>query len=663
MSELQEGFVSLIHMIVLQCSCCKKLLNKHNFRLLQFIPTVQYCILFILCTFQVQAQEPRWNITKEDSVGAQKQITADTCAFEFLPAGDLLERAPGEILIPFDDMNYEDILQTENISVHHGAAGSPAHAITAIDITQNLHSTGIAWWNFYKKEITDLEFSTRKSEYTYVGYQQGPGQSNNHTQAEAKVAFAGGVYGALSYQKYGSDGIYQNQALTNSRFHLGLRWEISKKFQTQLLYLSQAFNEQVNGGVDSSGVEDIFNDPAYQLAITIPVKREKAITREHASGLKWSNLFRIGRDSTSSSLKNYIGLEIEYQVDRFKYSDPFQTANGKDSVFYGDYLNDVRGIRLSVKEKEFSPLLYYRLISDKRLPLDLKGGVAWKHRDEFIEPVRNVFGEWWIQGQCKLQFNKRITLTAGFENAIVSDFPEYQFQTEIKLEPIRGLNIDFNGFLGKTAPGFIYDALYINQLPIWNMEFQTEESKLIHLNISYTPSKSELHLDYHRWSNKITLDANAFAVQTADPITYRSISFTQGVRLGNWYNTWTFTLQEGDQPLYFLPRYAGRWHTYFEKKMFNKKLDFKSGLIGTYIPKYDAAIYWPVLGIHKNETEQLPAFPSLDVYAQFRVQGFTFFARMQNLMPYFTKQTFFSSPGYPIPENILRLGINWQMNN
>jgi hypothetical protein len=116
----------------------------------------------------------------------------------------------------------------------------------------------------------------------------------------------------------------------------------------------------------------------------------------------------------------------------------------------------------------------------------------------------------------------------------------------------------------------------------------------------------------------------------------------------------------GDEVLK-LPSFITRNTLYFEDQWFKKALFIQTGIIFKYYSKYTMNAYDPVLAeFYVQEKEEFGGYPQFDIFFNARVQQVRIFFKYENLNALFTdSNNYFSAPGYPFRDSVIRFGIVW----
>lgn len=110
-----------------------------------------------------------------------------------------------------------------------------------------------------------------------------------------------------------------------------------------------------------------------------------------------------------------------------------------------------------------------------------------------------------------------------------------------------------------------------------------------------------------------------------------------------------------------LPQFITRNTLYFEDQWFKKALFMQTGLTFKYYSEYMMNAYDPVLAeFYVQDQTELGGYPQFDLFFNTRVQQVRIFFKYENLNALFSNSNnYFSAPGYPYRDSVLRFGIVW----
>ena len=149
------------------------------------------------------------------------------------------------------------------------------------------------------------------------------------------------------------------------------------------------------------------------------------------------------------------------------------------------------------------------------------------------------------------------------------------------------------------------------------------------------------------------------------------IRYTSEFKLGNFAMTNTAQYQKvtGEEELVedsiaSLPLNVPEWNLRttlsFSRDIFQKAMFMQTGITGHYFTKYYADRYNPLLGDFSRQSDVLIGdFPRIDFFVNGKVQQTRLYLKAEHINTLFTEPNYFSAPGYPYRDFVIRFGLVW----
>ena len=225
-----------------------------------------------------------------------------------------------------------------------------------------------------------------------------------------------------------------------------------------------------------------------------------------------------------------------------------------------------------------------------------------------------------------------------------------------------------------AAPNFnfqLYQSDYVNYN--WKTQFnniKTQElgfdlwsKKIANVSFKYTGID-----DYTYFAiNASQTDADAFLrptpMQSSERVDYLKI---KAQREFNWRgfalnNTVMYQNVLSGDSVFNVPEFITRQSLYYQDHIFKNALFFQTGVNLKYFTKYNSNGYDPVLAEFYVQNEQeIGNFPMVDLFFNAKIRQTRIFVTWEHFNALFsnTKQ-YFSAPGYPYRDSLIRFGLVW----
>jgi len=225
-----------------------------------------------------------------------------------------------------------------------------------------------------------------------------------------------------------------------------------------------------------------------------------------------------------------------------------------------------------------------------------------------------------------------------------------------------------------AVPNFnfqLYQSDYINYN--WKTQFNTIKTqelgfdlwskKIANISFKYTGID-----DYTYFAiNASQTDADAFLrptpMQSSERVDYLKI---KAQREFNWRgfalnNTVMYQNVLSGDSVFNVPEFITRQSLYYQDHIFKNALFFQTGVNLKYFTKYNSNGYDPVLAEFYVQNEQeIGNFPMVDLFFNAKIRQTRIFVTWEHFNALFsnTKQ-YFSAPGYPYRDSLIRFGLVW----
>lgn len=134
----------------------------------------------------------------------------------------------------------------------------------------------------------------------------------------------------------------------------------------------------------------------------------------------------------------------------------------------------------------------------------------------------------------------------------------------------------------------------------------------------------------------------------------------------SWYLQPSVGFTSSNSNFDYVPKLDLRARAFFNKKLFKaKKLDFILGADVRYRSNYRLAQYEAGLDVYRfgntNAMNQMNL--EVDVFTGIQIDQFRFYLKLENLDYFWNPRTNLQQLGFPVPPNVIRLGLTWDFFN
>jgi hypothetical protein len=110
-----------------------------------------------------------------------------------------------------------------------------------------------------------------------------------------------------------------------------------------------------------------------------------------------------------------------------------------------------------------------------------------------------------------------------------------------------------------------------------------------------------------------------------------------------------------------VPQIVTRNSLYFQDHFFKRALFLQTGINFKYFSSYAMNAYDPVLAeFYVQNGEKMGGFPLIDIFLNAKVKQTRIYFKYEHFNSLFTsKNEYFSAPGYPYRDPVIRFGLVW----
>lgn len=524
--------------------------------------------------------------------------------------------------------------------------------------------------HFNYREIEDINYynvPTPLTElYFKTAYAQGQQLDAFFTiNTSPQFNFSVGYKGVRSLGKYQNILTSTGNLILTSTYHTK-----NKRYNIRFHMTEQDVMNQENGGLTDNSLQLFINDdPEFTDRGRLDVKFEDADNK--LEGLRFyvdHNYELISqRDSISHSVLS-IGNTLSYENKSFKYGQkaPYEgfgpsyetaglftktTLDNFNAKAYANFDNSLLG-----KITAWAGYTDYNygyntvlVLDEERIPNRLKGNLI-EAGGAYEKEYRGF----------KLSGKGAINVSGDYDGNYLQGAASYD------------LNDDYNAEASITihsvAPNFnflLYQSDYVNynwktelnNVKTQELKFELKTKKFGNASVSYTGID-----DYTYFGIKAN-ELTPSPMQASERINYLKVKAQKEFSFGRFAleNTVMYQQVLGGNDVFNVPQLITRNSLYYQDHWFSKALFMQTGVTFKYFSKYNMNAYDPVLAeFYVQNNQKLGGFPLVDIFFNAKIRQTRIFFVYENFTSLFSsKNEYFSAPGYPYRDAVLRFGLVW----
>ena len=476
---------------------------------------------------------------------------------------------------------------------------------------------------------------------------------------------------SVGYKGVRSLGNYQNILTSTGNFLFTASYHTKdKRYAIRAHMAAQDIMNQENGGLnDTSLALFMSNDSEFSNRGRLDVKFEDAANKLEGIRFYGDHYFELIRDRDSLdysvlTVGNMISFEDKFfqfgQATAFPEFGPSYVATDlftktKLEDFnvkgYADYNNSLLGkitawIGYTDLNYGYNSVL---LLDAGDIPNRIQGSmmeVGGAYEKEYQgfrlsgKGAINVAGDFegnYLQGAAGYDLNDDLKANASI--TIHSVAPNFNFQL---------YQSDYKNYNWRKN---------LNNVKTQELKFGIETKKFGNVSVSYTGID-----DYTYFGIKET-DSTPSPIQASERVNYLKIKAEKEFTFGRFAldNTVLYQHVMGGENVFNVPQLITRNSLYYQDYWFKRALFLQTGVTFQYFTKYNMNAYDPVLAEFYVQNEQeLGGFPLLDIFFNVKIRQTRVYFIYENFTALFgSKNNYFSAPGYPYRDNVLRFGLVW----
>ena len=507
---------------------------------------------------------------------------------------------------------------------------------------------------------------------------------------------------AFTYRGSRSLGKYVNFRSAYERFQFSFKYQsLNTRYSLWGHYSNQSIENQENGGIDDEGIL-LFEsgDPDFKDRSVLDVRFKSAESLLAGKRSFIDHHWNIVPPKDSVRTKFIIGHRFLDESRYYSYTDSdgsdhfgdltiafsnvndlaklTRTKNQVYTEFKTPYTGKLRAGISSLQSNYFFGLEEDEVLSDS-IPNQIKT----------TQIILN--GDWRFQWKG---FSMQANLQKSVSGSLLSDEigikAKYEFPNKTSFTAranFRNQTPDFNFQLYKS------DYLNYN----WhNPDLENQNTTHFSVNFKH-PWLGSLYAHYQLISNYTYFNTTRFEPDHEDPDVdkesilyvppsdiylaapeqannaqnYLKIRYTSEFKLGNFAMTNTAQYQKvtsesetsedlkNSQPLN-VPEWNLRTTLSFSRDIFKKAMYLQTGFTGHYFTKYFADRYNSLLGDFTRQNDVLIGdFPRIDFFVNGKVQQTRLYLKAEHINTLLENYNYFSAPGYPYRDFVIRFGLVW----
>jgi len=362
-----------------------------------------------------------------------------------------------------------------------------------------------------------------------------------------------------------------------------------------------------------------------------------------------------------------LGHQLGYHSDRYLFSD-----TSPDTSFYDlKYVTSQRGIRNFIHHQKIENdfrISTFKLRDDNgksRNQRDLlEAGLT--HTLHFVtqENEQRTLNNLFLHGRFNFNPRNRLKINTYFHYGLLANLGDYRVDGNLKYNlPTLG-SLEVGLVQQAYSPSLISNRLLLSETLVWENDFNKIFETSLKATLSIPRFELEISGQYHLINNYQYFGTDGTPQQTGTAINVGQLMVKKHFKLWKFHLDNTIILQQTTNTVLRMPKLLTKQSFYFAGFLLKRALFSHVGIDFRLNNDFRGDAYFAPTGQFQLQDESvLRAYPLLDIFVNFKVKEFRFFAKYENLTrqwyPVLAYQTYLQPERF----SFFRFGVSWRFLN
>lgn len=561
---------------------------------------------------------------------------------------------------------YNPVYRENVINSTFGNIGTAYQSFYAQPEYNELVHQGFRTFDLYRFDADDVRFYDSQSPFTTAKYVQG-GQQETMFNLAHNQNIKPGINAGIAYKRINSTGLFTRQAAQHSAVNLHFCAITSSRYSALGAVTYNAGTVQENGGLTSLG-DTLFREDIESNKTLLPVELQGAFRAHFSNGVRYKHgfdLVRPLRDTNGveqSGQRVRILHDLRYSFNRNTYHDDNPNPDYYSNIALPGYL---------------STDWFHRSVSNE-VALVKTGqtldstGFQWQAKAY----IRSQLGVAWSDNPAPIDSselryqNQRIGINAQFfkRNGLL-----LHVMGELSAGNYAAGNYRIKGLVQYPLKDFILKGSvesfssspdiqwvrFSSNFGSWQNDFKATNVNRLKFRIDKGLEGTYFEVSNSVITNFIFLDTDGSPSQNNATFNLFQVKLAKQFRFKKWGIQPRIWYQRGGESVLRLPELQGMLNLFFEGKI-RKLTLFRFGIDIMANSPFSPYAYQPYSGLFglSNDARQAQLLQG-DVYISAKIKRAMVFAKMEHANSGFFGNDYILTPGHPLADRALKLGLSW----
>lgn len=548
---------------------------------------------------------------------------------------------------------YEQTRNQDKLYIHTGNLGSSAFPIFYRPTFKSGFELGHRQHDLYKKSKDSIRFYNLEKPFSQVYFSPAGSQLSFTSSALVGRDFKNNVKLSIDFRRVNAESVYTNQDARHTYLFVGVYQDIPKtRWGYGVHFLSNSNYEAYNGGIsDTSQLAFSFRGVRTNVPVYLRDTYSYSLSRKYIANL----FYHIEK---KNSRKQYLSLELERSNDLYKAID--KSIGSNDTLKFGvQYIPSDLGVRLHNTIRSNQIQAGYHM--DGSL---LKSFIYGKYvlhlmgNDLGVSPISDMI----IGTRNQLNWNNWLLQADGLFGrsnglTIMDIHPHLQYTKNQWLDVELGFRFHIR------PPDYHENQMLITNTEVYNNQWKSSTIQMLYGNIGIPKIGLQAKLESVASQNTLYFNDESNQFDILDQVNYIHFSLAERYSY-KWLELYTsIAMQFQNVEIYGTPNWYSRHGIAFAHHLFDKKMLVHAGVTLDYIPAHTLPKYHVLASRLYGQGNSVNNQYRMDAHVNFKVQGFRFFVKYENIAALWSTSVNYQISEYPQLDGRLRLGVSWELRN
>ncbi len=361
---------------------------------------------------------------------------------------------------------------------------------------------------------------------------------------------------------------------------------------------------------------------------------------------------------------------LSLRKNTYKYVD-------EDSLnYYGNFLLDDRGVRNFIEtnqvENTFSIRTFKLEKAEKGSAFGRKKtanptqkdlieiGINHTYTKLRQDPIDSTINNIFLFGDVQFTPSKRLQIKTYGHLGMLKQIGDYYLKGDFLWDTKKLGKIEFSLTNQLYTPSLLQRQFYVTAQKAWQNNFKKVFENSLSASYTIPKFKTDVTVNYHLIDNYIYNDQVALPQQLSGSLNIFQLILNNQIDVGRFHLQNSVYLQQATTPsdVIRFPEVYSIHRLYMDLKLFKVMKSQFGGEVRLNTP-YQPDNFQPLTSQFFLQDTEVPFYPIVDIFFNFRIQQFRFFIIGENLLYYTTPKFHYNTYPYPIPDLQMRFGFRW----